>query len=262
MHEENKDWHEWRSHGIGSSEIAAILGVSPYTTELELYEQKTGLRVSNVDNPAVYHGQKFEPKARAYFELTHDRDYPPKNFQSLEYPFMRASLDGWNAEHREVLEIKCPGKATMELASAGMIPLHYQAQVQWQLFVANAVKGIFFAFDPLSERGHEIEMFPDVPFIENMIEKAKAFWMRVQRREPPPVSDRDWVALPDEAGPLAELWKVQREFKLERESWTTRHALLKFATHPRMRGFGITISRTKNRGDKGDAYLVRRSSSP
>ena len=37
-----KDWHNARHKGIGGSDVASILGLNPYKTNVELWREKTG----------------------------------------------------------------------------------------------------------------------------------------------------------------------------------------------------------------------------
>lgn len=111
-----KDWREARKSGIGGSDCAAILGISPYKTNIELWEEKTGRRESQdlSDNPFVQYGKKAEEYLRALFTL----DFPQfeisydqyKIFRNPEYPFILATLDGYLTDYETgrqgVLEIK------------------------------------------------------------------------------------------------------------------------------------------------------------
>lgn len=115
---ENANHTEWlksRTFGIGGSDASAILGLNPYKTNIELFEEKTGRRIPEdiSDKPYVKYGNYAEPCIRQLFAL----DYPEykvfyyKNriLRSKEYPFLQASLDGelTDAEGRRgVLEIK------------------------------------------------------------------------------------------------------------------------------------------------------------
>lgn len=254
MEQLSTDWFEWRAKGIGSSDVATILGLSPYQTPLQLYRVKVGLDEQVVDNAATYRGRKFEPKARACFELSSFKEYEPKLFQSIQYPFMRVSLDGWCDAEREILEIKCPGAETLALAKEGKLPPHYYAQVQYQLFVADGTKAIYFAFDPDSEKGFEVEVLPDEDYLKAAIPQVVEFWMRVQRKEPPQPTDRDWLAMPESLAPLIELYKVQHALKLQREIEATRQAIFSQMPHPRLRGYGVKIYPHRSR--KGDTFRI------
>lgn len=41
------EWLQWRTKGIGGSDVAAILGISPWKTQRDLYRDKVG------DTPAI-----------------------------------------------------------------------------------------------------------------------------------------------------------------------------------------------------------------
>lgn len=54
------EWLEFRKTGIGGSDAAAILGLSPFKTNVEVWEEKVGLRVSDdiSDSPQVKYGKE------------------------------------------------------------------------------------------------------------------------------------------------------------------------------------------------------------
>ena len=115
---ENSSHAEWlmsRSHGIGGSDASAILGLNPYKSNIELFEEKTGQRkpVDISDKPYVKYGNDAEPLIRQLFAL----DYPEykvthheyRIFRNNRYPFLQASLDGelLDQDNRKgILEIK------------------------------------------------------------------------------------------------------------------------------------------------------------
>ena len=49
MSSERAEWLDWRRGGIGSSDIAAIIGLSPWATPYSVWAEKTG-RLDNHDN--------------------------------------------------------------------------------------------------------------------------------------------------------------------------------------------------------------------
>jgi len=150
---EREQWLELRKQGIGSSDAAAIVGMNPYKTNIELWEEKTGRR-SPEDighKPVVRYGNDAERPLRELFAF----DYPQydvfyeefKIFKNQEHPFICATLDGWlddkapNPEFRSgsygtgILEIK-----TTKIMSGGQvqqwrdrIPDVYYIQVLHQL---------------------------------------------------------------------------------------------------------------------------------
>ena len=68
------DWLAERAKGIGSSDVAALLGLSPYKSNTELWEEKVGIRkptdISEVEY--VRNGTMSEDPLRRLFDV----DYP------------------------------------------------------------------------------------------------------------------------------------------------------------------------------------------
>lgn len=106
-------WLDFRKTGIGGSDASAVLGLNPWKTNVELWEEKSGLKspkeVSCAE--AVEYGSKAEVWLAKLFEL----DFPeyrlttPKNIVYRRDGFMFASLDGEledRAGRKGILEIK------------------------------------------------------------------------------------------------------------------------------------------------------------
>ncbi len=68
-----EEWLAVRNQGIGSSDSAAVVGLSPYKSPLELWMEKTGRKAPDdlSDNEAVFWGSTLEPViAQVYGEKT------------------------------------------------------------------------------------------------------------------------------------------------------------------------------------------------
>lgn len=113
-----EQWHEARKHGIGGSEAAAIIGKSPWCSNVELWRRKTG-RSSAPDisnNQAVQYGHDAEPLIRELFALDYAHKYDVcyggayDMVRNPEHPFIFSTLDGRLTERatgrKGVLEIK------------------------------------------------------------------------------------------------------------------------------------------------------------
>jgi putative phage-type endonuclease len=109
------EWLEMRTSYIGGSDASCIVGMNPYKTNVELWENKTGRRTPEdiSDNPFVKYGSEAEKYLRELFALDFPQfavNYCDHNiWLNDKYPFAHASLDGWITDElgREgVLEIK------------------------------------------------------------------------------------------------------------------------------------------------------------
>lgn len=93
-------WLKGRMNGIGGSDASAVVGLNPYKSNIDLFEEKIGRRIlEDISNkPWVVYGKLAEAPIRELFKL----DYPEyqvdhhefRILQSNRYPFMQASLDG------------------------------------------------------------------------------------------------------------------------------------------------------------------------
>lgn len=187
------DWHAWRRQGIGASDAPIIMGVSPYSTPHKLWLVKTGRDKSSQSNWATRRGQEMEPAARAYYELMTGVDMPPTLLEHYEFPWLRASMDGWNNEHKIGLEIKCPGAKNHALALAGKVPDEYYPQLQHQLFVSGADYIDYFSFD--GTKGVTVRVIADLEYILSYVSKARAFWDLVEQDQPPELINRDYKTI-------------------------------------------------------------------
>ena len=116
--ETRDEWVNGRQklHGIGGSDAAAALGMSPWKTNLDLWREKTGRKQHPdiSDNERVKYGTDAEEYIRRLFQLKHREDYNIQYLnnvilQNKKHPEMLYSPDGLiqaNDGRRGVLEIK------------------------------------------------------------------------------------------------------------------------------------------------------------
>lgn len=142
-----EEWLQKRMSYIGGSEASCIVGMNQYTTNVELWELKTGRRLAEdiSDKPFVKYGTCAEEYLRELFKL----DFPQFDVYYVEnnmwlnsdYPFAHASLDGWLVEketgRRGVLEIKTSNilQSLQKEKWRGRIPDNYYIQVLHYLMV-------------------------------------------------------------------------------------------------------------------------------
>ena len=111
-----EEWLEKRTSFIGGSDASAIVGMNPYETNIDLWEQKTGRTVKEDISGKSYvkYGVEAEDHLRALFALDYPQyvvGYEPHNiWLNDRFPFAHASLDGWLTDketgRQGILEIK------------------------------------------------------------------------------------------------------------------------------------------------------------
>ncbi|HEX2676203.1 MAG TPA: YqaJ viral recombinase family protein [Polyangiales bacterium] len=141
-------WKQLRRSGIGASEIAAVLGESPWLSAIELYAVKIGQSDGDpsLDTAEhVYWGNQLEAAIIAGYQ---DRTGRPVKrsavlLRSAEHPWAICTLDGETGdvggEPSWPLEIKNVGMHKAVEWEDGPPP-HYRLQLQHQMLVTGAHK--------------------------------------------------------------------------------------------------------------------------
>jgi putative phage-type endonuclease len=197
LDQEGPAFHAARAKGIGGSEIAVIMGLSPYRTPHSLWLEKTGRKQpEDIGNlPHVVRGRLSEIACRSIIERDMRLSFKPKMWQR-EGSICRASDDGWSMEANIILECKAMGKKAHQEAAEGKIPEHYRLQCQYNLAVSGAVKCIFASFRPEDETLHKIDVLPDSEEGAALMARAEEWWrVHVVGDTPPDLVDGDYKDL-------------------------------------------------------------------
>ena len=184
----HEDWLQARNRGIGSSEAAAAIGLSRYTSPLALWQQKTA-RIPAPDlsdNEAVFWGSTLEPIVAQVYQERTGRKVRRVNaiLQHPQHCFMLANLDRAVGSDG-ILEIKTAGQRSASQWEE-TVPEAYQCQVLHQL----AVTGKAWADVAVLIAGQEFRIYriePDPDRITDLIEREAQFWQHVQNDTPPAV---------------------------------------------------------------------------
>ncbi len=137
------DWHAARANGIGGSEIAAVMGISPYESRFSLWHRKQGLIAPVEESEVMYWGKVHEPGIAARFAELHPwLVQPMPTYTRRERPWQIANPDRQvyrTDRPNELLEIKT-ARDDHGWGEPGTddIPVHYRAQCLWYLNVTGA----------------------------------------------------------------------------------------------------------------------------
>ena len=139
------EWHALRNEKgtISGSEIGAILGLSPFTSAVTIWAQKTGRLPSSFEpNTAMRLGQLVEPAIFTLFQEQHPElsVYEVGTYAHKEQTWGHANPDGVCVDasgNAFILEIK--HTATYW----DSVPEHYRAQVIWYMWVTGLKRAIF-----------------------------------------------------------------------------------------------------------------------
>ncbi|MCD8308445.1 MAG: YqaJ viral recombinase family protein [Clostridia bacterium] len=140
------EWLSFRNGGIGSSDAAAVLGLSKWKTNQDLWEEKTGLRKPKdlSLNERVKYGQDAEPLLISLFALQYADKYDVKTDKNAVYlkdghqfASLDAELTDLETRARGILEVKTVVADSSAVWNEwdGKVPDTYYIQVLHQLLV-------------------------------------------------------------------------------------------------------------------------------
>lgn len=91
------EWHAARRNGVGGSEVAALLGISPFESRFSLWHRKQGLVAPVSENPEMYWGKKLEPAICDEFNVRRQPDgmwaAPAGTYHATGRPWQLANPD-------------------------------------------------------------------------------------------------------------------------------------------------------------------------
>lgn len=206
--ESREEWLEKRGavNRIGGSECAAVLGLNPWMTNVDLWEIKTGRKQKHdvSDLAAVSYGRAAEEHLRELFKLDWPEmfvDYSPNTFiLNSEYPFALASVDGLLTDKEGrlgILEIKTASirGESQKKKWDGRVPQNYYTQVLQYMAVLEADFAVIVAQlsygtgdDLLKVTKHyKIEREDVQDDIDALMDAERDFWTYVEKDERPPL---------------------------------------------------------------------------
>lgn len=185
-YDNTEDWLDIRRQHITGTDVAALMGVSPYTTALDVYLNKTIGGGEIEDNDSMRFGRTFEAAILA--ELSHriDRQIvtPQAVFRNEDYPRIAGTFDG------AVLPDGVPFSLDVSTWEAGAeaktsrrrwdgeIPTHYLWQVQTYLLVSGLPRWHVIALVGVNDF-ETFEVLPDPDMHAAIVQVTAAFWQSV-----------------------------------------------------------------------------------
>lgn len=196
---QSPEWHELRKGGIGGSEIAAVVGLSPYESPFHLWHVKKG----NIPGPTLSNamdwGNRLEPLVVDWFSEQHPGMWvmeQPGTFAAAEREWQRCNPDALIYPPRDVTANTPPTSLLQVKTSrygdgfgpsgSDQIPLHYRCQVQWEMDVFGVdhcwLAVLIGGNDP---REYRIEADPEGQATLRAV--AAKFWASLHEDDEPPI---------------------------------------------------------------------------
>ena len=178
---DRQEWLKYRGSGIGSSEVATIVGLNPFETPYQLWRRKMGIDAPIEENFAMRAGHILEPAVAKFWEDATGREVDLSSegdwlIVDDAKPFLRVSPDRlyWlDDAHTATGILEC--KTTQKVIDADDLPKHWFCQVQYQLGVARISQGSIGWLTQGREFGYQdLRLVPD--FFGWLIEEVERFW--------------------------------------------------------------------------------------
>lgn len=196
------EWLIARDLGIGSSEVATIIGLNPWETPYQLWRRKIGLDAPKEETFLMKAGHYLEDAVAKFWQDTTGREVIKRStgdwlIRNNERPHIQVSPDRtyWidsvekrNDNNKGILECK----TTQRAVDADDLPKHWFCQVQYQLGTAELTQGSIAWLTQGREFGYkDLSLVPE--FYGWLVEEVDKFWTDniVGKQEPSAVSVQD-----------------------------------------------------------------------
>jgi putative phage-type endonuclease len=188
---EHEEWLRQRLEGIGGSDAAAVLGISPFKSRVELWHEKVSKKIDpeSVEELIFEIGHALEPiVAKKYVGMTGRKlEMRPRKIHP-DYPFMIGNIDReivGDERGPGILEIKTKGAWTDW--NSDDIPPYYMTQIQHYLSVYGYDWAGFAVLDLGTRKVTHIDIDRDDKLISRLIQEEAKFWELVEKKICPEV---------------------------------------------------------------------------
>ncbi len=205
LEQDTPEWHFLRKNCIGSSDAAAIMGVSKWDTPRTLYRTKKGIVPPKKITTVMQRGKDLEEQVRHSYMLENHCFVAPCVVQSKEHPRIIASLDGLSFDGDRAIEIKCGNKEDHETVRSGKVPVHYWPQVQHALSILKDLTFDFVSFH--NDERIQISVKPDWDYIQELQEKELEFLGFLDLEVIPGYLENEHIEIPAD---LSQLMTIQQ----------------------------------------------------
>lgn len=200
------EWLAARRQGVTASEIAALLGISPYQSPFNLYWVKTGQIPEDFDNDRLELGRVLEPYVASRFRAANPDLHlvnPVGLWGSVDRPWQLATPDGFVTESgRGVAEpiAVWEGKTSGTYEGWGEdgsdeVPPYIAAQVLYQMDVIGCQVGYVSCLFLATQQIRTYVLAYDQGDVDLMRKRGLEFWERVQAEDPPEIDGHAATAL-------------------------------------------------------------------
>lgn len=206
------EWLERRKQDVTASEIAAVFGLHPYKTPLQLWADKTGVGLEVEENAAMRRGRWLEDAVIAACKDNHPDWDIEKPGIYVRAPSIRLGATPDAVAGR--INIQCKTVASSTFKSwGGEAPTHYQLQALTEGLLLDAERSILAVLvtSAFGAEYHEFDIPRHAAAEQKIIDAVPDFWRKIEAGEAPRAEYGEDTELlgklyaPDEALPPLDL---------------------------------------------------------
>ena len=185
-----EEWLKVRKLGLGGSDMAAVLGLSPWRSPIDVWLDKTSDTVEEKESEPMYWGNVLEEVVAQEFAKRSGYKVRNNNFtlQSEEYPYLLANIDREIVGIDAGLECKTANAFKANEWDGDNVPDAYYIQCQHYMavtgkaswWIAALIGGNTFVYKEI-KRNDEV--------IQAIIDTGAAFWELVESNTMPAPDD-------------------------------------------------------------------------
>ena len=201
--------------------MPSVMNKSPYRAEFEdgvkmpnnalaLWYEKTGEKTKVQSNDFILRkGHDVEPKIIAMYELDTLDEFESLLCESVEFPFLKASLDGYCQDTGEILECKMVGAENFAIEKPENLPERFKIQATQHMIITGA-KSVTFLLIPTpdAKKGIKADKYNKLVYTYDetlaaiVLDAGIKFWKLVEDKTPPNMAD------PETAVKITEYFKL------------------------------------------------------
>ena len=199
LHPDEDAWRQARQNSIGASDAAAVMGISPWKTEAQLWDEKANGKTLDFHNADTVRGHRSESHILELYGIETGRKIFSGErimLMSNHIPFMSCTLDGIDFTDENnpiVIEVKSVKFSHGEWSDE-KIPDYYFTQLLHQLAVTGWNEAILLVrftrnegWESASERMYHVKREDVQDQIDKLVRKESKFWNEyvVNKKRPP-----------------------------------------------------------------------------
>lgn len=202
----SQEWLDYRRSKITASQSSIILGINPWQTPKDLYEEKIN-GIKQESNSSMVRGLSREIEGIKWAEKHFGTIFSSRTIEHDEHPWKCATVDGIDPTGKLVIEIKFANGKVHELAKEGKVIDYYYSQVQSQISCCDVEEAWFLSCfqhrDARLQYSDDswleftlVHVKRDQDYIDNMISKEKEWYIKhIVMMEEPELTDADYETI-------------------------------------------------------------------